>query len=422
MPEPGHRQSRAAQLEVPVRPLLVLAGVSVRAMAEQAKADGFDVLALDRFGDADTRAASRQWWPLPLTPGPGAACIDPTRWHQTLQHAAALGACGWVAGSGFEAQSELLDTAPAGLPLLGTAAAGLRRLRDPVTFFGALAAHGIPHPPVVHTWPASSTGWLLKDLHSNGGAHVHTPGVAELGVPGQALPPHQVLQRQWPGVPMSATFVANGQSAVVLGVNRQLTCRQGDRPHVFAGVIGPVPLAPAAAAQVQRALACLVPTFGVVGLGSLDLLVDGAAVVVLELNARPSASTALYADRAPLAAHVAACLSGRLPAQAAGLACSFGGGAAAGGHSVHWPAGACPDAVHGMALVYATQSRRCGAPLASALAALDCAHDLPHADDLMAADAPLCSLSAHGADDAAVAAVLAQRHAHVLHLLETLAP
>ena len=41
---------------------LVVAGTSARAMAESARQGGWRVLAMDLFGDLDTRRASARWW------------------------------------------------------------------------------------------------------------------------------------------------------------------------------------------------------------------------------------------------------------------------------------------------------------------------------------------------------------------------
>ena len=42
---------------------LALVAVSARMMAEAAVRDGYRALAVDLFGDADTRRAASAWWP-----------------------------------------------------------------------------------------------------------------------------------------------------------------------------------------------------------------------------------------------------------------------------------------------------------------------------------------------------------------------
>lgn len=43
---------------------IAVAAISARAMAEAAASDGFKVVALDLFGDVDTRRAASRWMPI----------------------------------------------------------------------------------------------------------------------------------------------------------------------------------------------------------------------------------------------------------------------------------------------------------------------------------------------------------------------
>ena len=114
--------------------VLVVAAISARMMAEAAARDGFEVVALDLFGDADTRRAA-DWRPIG---GPSALRINTARTLAALRELAARGdVAGWVAGSGFEGLPHLLAHGARLLPLLGTAAADVRRLRDAATFFAS---------------------------------------------------------------------------------------------------------------------------------------------------------------------------------------------------------------------------------------------------------------------------------------------
>jgi predicted ATP-grasp superfamily ATP-dependent carboligase len=126
--------------------VLAVAALSARAIVESAASDGIRCIALDVFGDADTRGTAARW----ISIGAAAALrIDRDRLLAALAALAREGSVtGWVAGSGFDAQPEWLDAGARHLPLLGTAADDVRRVRDPLTFFSVLRAHGIAHPPV----------------------------------------------------------------------------------------------------------------------------------------------------------------------------------------------------------------------------------------------------------------------------------
>ncbi len=113
---------------------LALAAISARPLAEAAAREGFKAIALDLFGDHDTCSAASEWLPIGA---PEALRIDATKLLDALSTLARRGDVqGWVAGAGFDGQSELLAQGAARLPLIGTAPADQRRVRDPATFFG----------------------------------------------------------------------------------------------------------------------------------------------------------------------------------------------------------------------------------------------------------------------------------------------
>jgi len=365
---------------------LVVAGVSVRALAESARQAGLQVIALDLFGDADTRAASLRWAPIGL---PGTLAIDGEALRRELAAACGPGVLGWVPGSGFEGAPALLDSAPPGLPLLGMAAPEMRALRDAPNFFATLARLGLPHPVTRFSPPTDAEGWLAKSSGGTGGWHIRRAVEPAADTPGT------YFQREQAGEPMSALFLADGQRAQVVALNRLRVRPLGRRPCVYRGAIGPIDDAPLRA-QVDAALALLVPCFALRGLASLDFIASDGRAFLLEINPRPSASMVLHADAWPaglLAAHLAA-LQGRLPAP-----------------PVH------PPGVRGTEVLYARHARRLDAAGAQALAALAHTHDRPAAGSRFEPGDPVCSVSAQGESIAAVELALRSRLAEVERLL-----
>lgn len=370
--------------------ILAVAGLSARLMAETAAADGYEVLALDLFGDVDTCAAATRWFGIGE---PASLRIDGARLLAALEVLARRGdVLGWVAGSGFEGCPELLAQGDERLPLIGTAPAVQARLRDPAHWFRILDESDIDHPTVCLSPPADGSAWLLKDLHGSGGWHIRRLA------PGEpvTLAPGQYLQREAPGQAMSATFLANGRDARLLGVNQLIVRARGALPYVYCGVMGPVAVAPAVLRRVQATLQALGAGLALRGLASLDFLLADGRVQVLELNPRPSASMALYADAQPMAAHVRACLQGELSA-------------------ARTAAGPC----QGQELVFARQALRLDTARARELSVLPHVHDLPGAGQSFAAGDPLCSVSATGAGAAEVESRLHERREALLHSLET---
>jgi predicted ATP-grasp superfamily ATP-dependent carboligase len=371
---------------------IAVAAISARLLAEAAAREGHDVVvALDLFGDADTRRASARWEGIGA---PGSFHIDGARLLAGLAQAqrgdrAEL----WVAGSGFEGAPDLLERGAALLPLAGTPGAAVRRLRDPQQFFAALAARGIPHPPVRRDAPVPAEGWLTKHPGGCGGWQVRRAGAADAPAPGC------YFQREVDGAPMSLTYLANGRDALVLGFNRLLVAAIGVHPFVFRGAIGPVPLAPAPGAEALRCLRELVVAFDLRGLGSLDFLRVGDTIQVLEVNARPPASLALYPEVGPgrgvLSAHLEACAGGELPAAPAPAA-----------------------SVRGHEIVYARTPLRLDATAAARLAAAPARHDLPQSGAVFAPGEPVCSVETSGADADEVQRHLARLRDDVLASLE----
>ena len=383
-----------------VSPTLAVAGLSARLLAQAAVDDGFEVLALDLFGDADTHALSRRWWSVGA---PGSFQIDADLLLAALTAAGlddSTGAAplGWVAGSGLEGRSGLLGRAAGCLPLLGCSPTDVARLRDPEIFFAFLVAHAIPHPPVARVQPGDGQAWLMKDLHACGASHIR---LVSASAPVLELGPGQILQRRTPGQAMSATFVADGCRARLIGINRQSIRAHPMRPevpYVFCGVVGPVPVPPTVLDGLQAALGMLVPAFRLLGLCSLDFLLHAETWQLLEVNPRPPASVALYPHWRPMAAHVRACLEGRLPEP---------------------PAEAPPEqAVRGYEIVFARKAFTLSDAQAAALAAAPGTHDLPAGGQNFDAGDPLCSVTLAGPSAPDVLARLDARRDALLNLLE----
>jgi predicted ATP-grasp superfamily ATP-dependent carboligase len=372
--------------------VLVVAALSARMLAECAALDGLPTVALDLFGDVDTCRSATRWLPI----GDAAAMrIDGARLLAALESLARDdGVEGWIAGSGFEGRPDLLEQGAALLPLIGTAPDDVRRLREPRGFFDTLDRHGVAHPPVQFTPPATPAGWLHKDAGGSGGWQVRRAGDADPPAAGG------YWQRERPGVPMSATFVANGGDVAVLGFNEQVVQAIGGRPFVFRGVVGPVAVGDPVRRAIAAAAGAVVGEYRLRGLGSIDFLLDGDDAGVLEVNPRPPASIALYprvGAGGPLRAHLRACRDGELA-----------------------PAPPPSQPVRGIDIVFADRTLQLDEAAAQWLARSPRTHDLPRAGSRFTAGDPVCSLSACGSTAAQVKAALARRHDEILRTLETL--
>jgi predicted ATP-grasp superfamily ATP-dependent carboligase len=261
-------------------PVLIVA-LSGRALAQSARAAGMAPVVLDAFADLDTQAAARAAVRVPVD----------RRWR--FRRGALLAAAARAApppvplvwGSGFERAPELLAELARGRPLWGCPPAVVRAAKDPLGFAAAAQALGIPHPDTRAEPPADVRGWLCKRSGAAGGGHVRRAW-------GRGRPKGRgwYWQRVARGQPVSALVAGNGLAARALGFSEQWASPLPGRRFRFAGVLAPAALSAVAGERLGDAAARLAAHYGVVGLASVDALVDGDAVTVLELNPRPGAA------------------------------------------------------------------------------------------------------------------------------------
>lgn len=365
---------------------LVVAARSARLLAQAAARAGWRVVALDVFGDADTRRAAADWQAVGVEGSGGVPRIDAAKLLAALERP--RDAIGWIAGSDLDGESELLEAGAQRLPLLGTAPADVRRVRDPRRFFDALDALGLAHPATAFEPPADGAGWLRKLPRGCGGWHIRRVETARQ----HAAEPSAYFQREAPGTPMSALFVAGlggdgTRNHRLVGFNELVVRPFGAHPYVYRGAIGPVDLPAAPARALGAAIDALVEAFALRGLASLDFLWHDGTFALLEINPRPSASMALYADQPLIAWHLQAC--GAVPR-----------------------ASTAPQhrsALRGIETVFAREAFTLGVGTAAALAGCGDCHDLPAAGSHFDAGDPVCSLEASAAEPAALRRTLAAR-------------
>ena len=285
---------------------VLFAGVSTRGFAESAARAGYEVVAVDGFGDLDLRARAHS---VHVARSGG-------RFSVRAAVAAARGLEADVVcyvGS-FENHARAVGVLAADRVLWGNRPAVLAAVRDPVRLARALRARGLPTPAVRVTAPRAGTArrWLVKPRASGGGG-----GVAPWR--GGPLPRGSYLQQRVTGVPGSIVFAADGQTAVPLGVSRALAgdARFGDVAGGFR-YCGSLLVAPEEPlfGRACRLAATVTAAFGLVGVNGIDFVARGAVPYAVEVNPRYCASMELV-ERARgisiFAVHARAC-AGELPA------------------------------------------------------------------------------------------------------------
>jgi uncharacterized protein len=263
-----------------VRVLVV--AVSARMIAQLAVADGYEVTALDRFGDVDLRS---------IAPGATASSND-----ALAALAAGIEADAVVYGGSLENRADLVAQLSQGRELLGTPAELLDAVRDPWAIAAAARAAGAQAPetqsldelpPTAGSGPDASR-WLRKPRRGGGGRGVRR-------WMGGRLRTSEILQRHVHGLSCSAVAIADGQRATVLGITEQLHRAPGFR---WTGNLTPPRLPEGEQAELDGRLRAVcsevAARFGVRGAFGVDAVWDGRHAWVLEVNPRPPAGLELF--------------------------------------------------------------------------------------------------------------------------------
>jgi uncharacterized protein len=290
---------------------LVIAGISTRALAASAFRAGYQVIAVDAFGDLDLRRTAH----VVLKPPRQEAHFKPMRAAITADKAPGALAC---YTSNFENYPAAVERLARGRTLLGNPASILTRVRDPLLLMYTLNQLGFSVPKTRSSPPERNArgAWLLKPRRSGGG---HGTRVWNRNHP---VPRSYYLQQRLPGVPGSILFAADGEGAVVLGISRQIVgdANMGARGFRYCGSLlgAPAILFPDQPALVdiaRRLASAVTKEFTVRGLNGIDFMAAGGVPCPIEVNPRYSASMELLERGQPLSifeVHKRACL-GTLP-------------------------------------------------------------------------------------------------------------
>jgi uncharacterized protein len=268
---------------------VLLAGVSTRGFAESAVRAGYEVVAVDGFGDLDLRA--------------GAAEVHVVRVGGRFSARAAVAAVRDVSCeaavyvASFENHPRAVRALAANRVLWGNPPAVLARARDPRRLARVVGEAGLPRPRVRLTQPPPGArgGWVVKPFHSGGGDGV---AVWRRGVP---MPRGSYLQERISGVTGSIVFAADGRRAVPLGLSRMLV----GEPAFGAGgfrycgsILGSAGDAqfPADERLLERATLLaerVTQAFGLVGVNGVDFVARRGLPYAIEVNPRYTAAMEL---------------------------------------------------------------------------------------------------------------------------------
>jgi len=375
---------------------VLLAGVSTRGFAESAARAGYEVVAVDGFGDLDLRACATE--------------VHVVRVGGRFSARAAVAAVRDVSceaalyEASFENHPSAVRVLAANRVLWGNPPAVLARARDPRRLARVVSHAGLPGPRVRLTrpGPGARSGWLVKPLRSGGGDGV---AVWRRGAP---VPRGSYLQQRIAGVTGSIVFAADGRRAVPLGLSRILageTAFGADGFRYCGSILGPAgdPQFAADEHLLERATLLaesVTRAFGLVGVNGVDFVTQRGMPYAIEVNPRYTAAMELVERAYGISlfdVHVRACRQG-LPAFDLAAARRR-----------------TPDAV-GKAIVYARRPTALG-DTRSWLLDSDM-RDISPPGTRFAPREPICTIFARGRDAAACFAALAHRAARLYRDVE----
>jgi predicted ATP-grasp superfamily ATP-dependent carboligase len=287
------------------RPAIIVVAYSARALASSANRAGLAPLAIDVFGDDDTRETTLASVKLDgglsdgLAPDKVAVAVETLiRAHDPI---------GLVYGSGFEHQPDTIAAIAGRTRVFGNDAETLKRAKDPLALARLCEANGVRHPQIQFAPPDEPGLWLMKRRGAAGGAHIAAAARSS------GTSPDGYYQLRMTGTSVSALFLASGRKAEIIGLSVQWTAPTPASPFRYGGAAGPVDIGPAQSEEIARAVAAVASELNLVGLNSADFLVSPDAIWLIEVNPRPGATLDVFEsnDEALFARHVAAC-EGRL--------------------------------------------------------------------------------------------------------------
>ena len=291
---------------------ILLVGVSVRAMAASAVKSGYNVVALDAFGDLDLQALC-EGYSLQRDFHQAYSAKGLYQASQKLQFE------GVAYTANFENYPKLVEAFSQHKQLLGNPPDVLKRVRNWSKLFEVLNKAGFRTP---ETWyslngrqPDPQRNWLQKPRRGGGGQHV------QVWKEGQSMGRGMLLQEQIEGRVCSAQFVANGKEAVLLSLTEQLVGRSefGAQGFMYCGNILPLPEVSEDAAildQARQIVNLLTREFALVGLNGMDFILSKGEILPIEINPRFTAAMELVESAYGLPIfdlHMKALSQGELP-------------------------------------------------------------------------------------------------------------
>ena len=324
--------------EAQIRNLLVT-GIDVVSLAASTRRAGYQVCAVDYFGDQDLKSLCRESLSI-VKQRVGETCgqLDKAFSPEALLQLAKdllrrVEIDAVLLSSGLDDSQNVLFELDNLIPILGNHPNVVRKVRDKMKFFQELERLGIPHPETAIAenleearGEAKNIGYpvLVKPLRGFGGAGIRkaeNPRELEQAFQDASLLDDKVLIQEYiSGIAASASVISSTTETVTLTLNEQLLgmSEMGQRePFGYCGNVVPLQVNKAVADRCKSMVERVASHFNLVGSNGIDLVISKEGVpYVVEVNPRFQ-GTLECVERTLnvniVKAHVEACVQGKLP-------------------------------------------------------------------------------------------------------------
>lgn len=344
---------------------LLLIAPSTRAMAESARRAGYSFVTLDFFGDADQKKICENY-------SLNHEFKEEYSIENLFKHSQELDFTHVVYGSGFENHPDLVGKLEKMAIVLGNDSEALRKVRNWNHFFKALKKHGILFPETkllplecAREFVSSNKGWIIKPVKTGGGHSIYDAQTLDVIEEDKELEDRVLVQEYIPGKPVSSTIVVSEES-VCIGSARQLVGAHFNK-YRYVGNIAPLDTG----AELLEELSCEIgEIFKLKGVNGIDFILSDE-LYVLEVNPRLTGSMEVIEKAYKLNVldlHIKACTGEKLKIKKVK-----------------------PKTFYGKKIIYADRKLRFNIRKTP-----DFVKDIPHSNERIEADSPVCTVLGAG--------------------------
>ena len=267
---------------------VLIIALSVRPFIQSAKEAGYSITTIDGFADQETVALANKTFVVNFDVNG----FEASQLLATVKSLTLSDYIGFVYGSGFDAQPALLQQLSALLPCIGNNPECVEAIKTTASFFDILNTLNIRYPTTFFSTPMNATTqpYLVKYAGGSGGSHIQIFDSNALN----KVSKNYYFQQYIEGRSISLLFLATQNVLSIIGFNEQLISYSAVEPFRYGGAVSNIDLMLKIKKQLIDYAEKITMQFGLVGLNSLDVILQNDDVYVLEINPRLSATFDLY--------------------------------------------------------------------------------------------------------------------------------